>query len=72
MAFEVENLEAIIADLRDRGAIFERFAMPGFGAHGDTISAPDNYPSKGAGELGAFFYDSEANLIGIAQPLGRR
>ena len=46
--------------------------MPGFGAHGETISAPDNYPSKSAGELGAFFYDSEDNLSGIAQPLGRR
>ena len=72
MAFEVENLEATIADLRDRGVIFERFDMPGFGAQGDTITAPDNYPSKGTGELGTFFYDSEGNLIGIAQPVGRR
>jgi hypothetical protein len=30
---------------------------------------PDNYPSKGTGELGTFFYDSEGNLIGIAQPV---
>ena len=72
MAFEVANLEATIADLRDRGVIFERFDMPGFDAQGDTITAPDNYPSKGTGELGTFFYDSEGNLIGIAQPVGRR
>jgi catechol 2,3-dioxygenase-like lactoylglutathione lyase family enzyme len=72
MAFEVENLEATIADLRDRGVTFEHFDMPGFGAQGDTITAPDNYPSKGTGELGTFFYDSEGNLIGIAQPVGRR
>jgi hypothetical protein len=48
---------------------FERFDMSGFGFRGDTIAAPDNYPSKGTGELGTFFYDSEGNLIGIAQPV---
>jgi hypothetical protein len=48
---------------------FERFEMAGFEGRGDMISAPDNYPSKGTGELGTFFYDSEGNLIGIAQPV---
>jgi catechol 2,3-dioxygenase-like lactoylglutathione lyase family enzyme len=33
---------------------------------------PDNYRSKGTGELGTFFYDSEGNLIGIAQPVRDR
>ena len=69
MAFEVEDLEATIADLRARGVSFERFDMPGFDVHGDTITVPNNYPSKGSGELGTFFYDSEGNLIGIAQPV---
>ena len=69
MAFEVENLEATLADLRSRGVIFERFDMAGFDARGDTIAAPDNYPSKGTGELGTFFYDTEGNLIGLAQPV---
>jgi catechol 2,3-dioxygenase-like lactoylglutathione lyase family enzyme len=69
MGFEVEDLEAALAELRGRGVEFERFQMPGFEARGDTIAAPDNYPSKGTGELGAFFYDSEGNLIGIAQPV---
>ena len=69
MAFEVEDLQATLADLRARGVTFERFEMPGFGARGDTIAAPDNYPSKGTGELGTFFYDSEGNLIGVAQPV---
>jgi catechol 2,3-dioxygenase-like lactoylglutathione lyase family enzyme len=67
MAFEVENIDATLADLRTRGVRFERFEMAGFDVHGDTIAAPDNYPSKGTGELGTFFYDSEGNLIGIAQ-----
>ena len=48
---------------------FERFEMSGFEVRRDTIAAPDNYPSKGTGELGTFFYDSEGNLIGIAQPV---
>ena len=69
MAFEVEDLEATLTDLRARGVTFERFEMSGFEARGDAIAAPDNYPSKGTSELGTFFYDSEGNLIGIAQPL---
>jgi hypothetical protein len=51
---------------------FERFEMPGFEVRDDTITAPDNYPSKGNSELGVFFYDSEGNLIGITQPIGER
>jgi catechol 2,3-dioxygenase-like lactoylglutathione lyase family enzyme len=69
MGFEVEDLEATVADLRARGVTFERFEMSGFNARGDMIVAPDNYPSKGTAELGTFFYDSEGNLIGIAQPI---
>jgi catechol 2,3-dioxygenase-like lactoylglutathione lyase family enzyme len=72
MGFEVENLERTLADLRTRGVTFERFEMSGFDVRGDTIAAPDNYPSKGTGELGTFFYDSEGNLIGIAQPIRER
>lgn len=69
MGFEVTDIQSTVADLRARGVTFEHFDIPGFGAQGDTISAPDNYPSKGTGELGAFFYDSEGNLIGLGQPV---
>jgi catechol 2,3-dioxygenase-like lactoylglutathione lyase family enzyme len=72
MGFEVEDLEATLSELRARGVVFERFDMPGFEVDGDTITAPNNYPSKGTAELGAFFYDSEGNLIGIAQPVRSR
>ena len=72
MAFEVEDLEATLADLRSRGVTLERFQMSGFDVRGDTIAAPDNYPSKGTGELGTFFYDSEGNLIGIASAIRKR
>jgi len=69
MGFEVEDLEATLTDLRARGVTFERFGMPGFEVRGETIAVPDNYRSKGTGELGTFFYDSEGNLIRIAQPI---
>jgi catechol 2,3-dioxygenase-like lactoylglutathione lyase family enzyme len=69
MAFEVEDLEATMADLRERGVVFERYEMPGVEARGDAIVVPNNYPSKGSGELGAFFYDSEGNLIGLGLAL---
>jgi catechol 2,3-dioxygenase-like lactoylglutathione lyase family enzyme len=69
MAFEVEDLEATLADLRARGMTFERYEIPGFETRGDVVVVPGNYPSKGSGELGAFFYDSEGNLVGIAQPV---
>ncbi len=69
MAFEVDDLEATLDKLRARGVSFERFEMSGVDIRDDTIVVPDNYPSKGTGELGTFFYDSEGNLIGIAQPV---
>jgi hypothetical protein len=47
MAFEVENLEVVLADLRVRGVTFERFEMPGVEVSGDVITVPNNYPSKG-------------------------
>jgi catechol 2,3-dioxygenase-like lactoylglutathione lyase family enzyme len=67
MGFEVTDLEAVIDDLSRRGVIFEAVEVPGFERHGEMVVVPDNYPSKGSGELGAFFYDSEGNLLGLAQ-----
>jgi catechol 2,3-dioxygenase-like lactoylglutathione lyase family enzyme len=68
MGFEVEDIESTVAELRGRGVTFEAFDIPGFTWDGDILTVPDNYPSKGPRELGAFFRDSEGNLIGIAQP----
>jgi hypothetical protein len=36
MAFEVEDLDATLADLRARGVTFERFEMAGFDVRGAT------------------------------------
>ncbi len=65
--FEVDDLQATLLALRERGLRFERFDVPGFEARGDVVVVPNNYPSKGTGELGAFFRDSEGNLLAIGQ-----
>ena len=68
MGFEVTDLKAVIEDLRRRGVTFEAVEVPGFAMQGEMVVVPDNYPSKGSGELGAFFYDSE----GTSWPSARR
>jgi catechol 2,3-dioxygenase-like lactoylglutathione lyase family enzyme len=67
MGFEVADLDHVVADLRSRGLEFERFEIPGFEMEDDILIVPDNYPSKGSGERGVFFRDSEGNLLGIGQ-----
>jgi catechol 2,3-dioxygenase-like lactoylglutathione lyase family enzyme len=72
MGFEVTDIDRVVADLRSRGLEFEPFELPdfeipGFEMDGDILVAPDNYPSKGRGERGVFFRDSEGNLLGIGQ-----
>jgi hypothetical protein len=71
VGFEVDNVEQAVAELRARGVSFETVDHPGLAARDDVLSeAPDHYPSKGTGEIGAFFYDSEGNLLGIGQATG--
>jgi catechol 2,3-dioxygenase-like lactoylglutathione lyase family enzyme len=69
MAFEVEDLRATLAVWRERGLEVERYEMPaGIDVDDDgVVTVPGNYPSKGTGELGVFFLDSEGNLLGIGQ-----
>ena len=67
MGFEVTDLKAVIEDLRRRGVTFEAVDVPGFERQGEMVVVPNNCPSKGSGELGAFFYDSEGNLLALGQ-----
>jgi hypothetical protein len=67
MGFEVSDLKAVIEDLRRRGVTFEAVEIPGFKKQGEMVVVPNNYPSKGSGELGVFFYDSEGNLLALGQ-----
>jgi hypothetical protein len=67
MAFNVDDIEAEVAELRRRGVVFEDYGIPGLEMSGGIVDIPDNYPSKGRGERGAWFRDSEGNLLGIGQ-----
>ncbi|MEU8031970.1 VOC family protein [Streptomyces sp. NPDC049099] len=70
MAFEVDDLEAVVAELRRRGVVFEDVDAPGFRTRDGIAEIEGNYPSKGArGERAAWFRDSEGNLMGIGQPV---
>jgi catechol 2,3-dioxygenase-like lactoylglutathione lyase family enzyme len=66
--FEVEDIEATVAELRARGVVFEEVDVPGLRTRDGIADIEGNYPSKGArGERAAWFRDSEGNLIGIGQ-----
>jgi catechol 2,3-dioxygenase-like lactoylglutathione lyase family enzyme len=69
MGWEVEDLAAAMAALRSRGVVFEEYDLPGLETRDGVADIVGNYPSKGRGERGAWFRDSEGNLLGIGQPL---
>ena len=69
IAFEVDNLESVVAELRRRGVEFEEVDVPGLHTVDGIADIEGNYPSKGVGERGAWFRDSEGNLIGVGQPV---
>ncbi|MDX2597399.1 MULTISPECIES: VOC family protein [Streptomyces] len=70
MAWEVEDIEATVAELRRRGVTFEEVDVPGLRTRDAIAEVEGNYPSKGArGERGAWFRDSEGNLLAIGQPV---
>jgi catechol 2,3-dioxygenase-like lactoylglutathione lyase family enzyme len=67
LGFEVEDIEQAVADLRARGLEFETFALGDLKVTDQIVAVPNNYPSKGTGERGAFFFDSEGNLLALGQ-----
>jgi catechol 2,3-dioxygenase-like lactoylglutathione lyase family enzyme len=69
MGFEVEDIEATVAELRGRGVVFEEYDLPGLSTTSGIAEIEGNYPSKGVGERGAWFRDSEGNMLGIGQPI---
>jgi catechol 2,3-dioxygenase-like lactoylglutathione lyase family enzyme len=72
MGWEVEDLEATVAELRARGLEFEDYDLPGLVTVDGIADIEGNYPSKGIGERGVWFRDSEGNLLGIGQPIRGR
>ncbi|UGS38020.1 nuclear transport factor 2 family protein [Capillimicrobium parvum] len=70
MGFEVDDIEAAVRLLRERGVVFDDEGIPGLRMVDGIVDVPGNYPSKGTGERGAWFRDSEGNLLGLGQPVG--
>jgi len=72
MGWEVEDIDATVSDLRARGVVFEEYDLPGLKTVDGIADIEGNYPSKGSGERGAWFRDSEGNMLGIGQPVTTR
>jgi len=69
IAWEVSNIEEIVAALRARGVVFEEYDLPGLTTINGIAEIAGNYPSKGIGERGSWFKDSEGNLLSLGQPV---
>ena len=68
MGWEVDDIDATVAELRSRGVVFEEYDLPGLETVDGIATIEGNYPSKGSGERAAWFRDSEGNMLGIGQP----
>ena len=70
MAWEVDDIEAVVAELRARGVVFEEYDFPGLTTVDGIAEVEGNYPSKGGkGERAAWFRDSEGNMLGMGQAI---
>jgi len=70
MGWTVDDIDAAVAELRDRGVVFEEYDLPGLKTVDGIAEIEGAYPSDGGiGERGAWFRDSEGNLIGIGQAI---
>jgi catechol 2,3-dioxygenase-like lactoylglutathione lyase family enzyme len=61
MGWDVPDIDATVAKLRENGVQFEEYDLPGF----KTV----NGIAEIAGERGAWFKDSEGNLLAIGEAL---
>ena len=69
MSWEVEDIEATVEWLRGRGVVFEEYDFPGLRMVND-IAEVRNSEGNLFGK-GAWFRDSEGNLLGINRPTDR-
>ena len=54
MSWEVDDIDATVAELRGRGVVFEEYGLPGLTTVDGIAEVSGNYPSKGgAGERAA-------------------
>ncbi|GGX88763.1 VOC family protein [Streptomyces minutiscleroticus] len=74
MSWRVDDIEAVVSELRRRGVVFEEFELSSAYGGGRTrdgiVEVRGHYASTGArGDRGAWFRDSEGNLLSIGQPV---
>jgi catechol 2,3-dioxygenase-like lactoylglutathione lyase family enzyme len=70
MAWDVDDIEATVAEMKARGVVFEEVDLPGLRTVDGIAEVSGNYPSKGGkGERAAWFRDSEGNMLGIGEPI---
>jgi catechol 2,3-dioxygenase-like lactoylglutathione lyase family enzyme len=70
LGWEVDDIEATVAQLRARGVVFQEYDLPGLKTFNGIAEVAGNYPSRGGvGEKAAWFRDSEGNLLGIGQAM---
>ena len=68
MAWPVADIDTVVAELRQRGVVFEQVEVPGLRIVDGIAEVAGNYPSAGGGgERAAWFRDSESNLHGTAR-----
>lgn len=66
-ALTVADIESAVATLRERGVKLEEYDSGPFATRNGIAEVQGNYPSKGKGERGCWFRDSEGNLIGMGE-----
>jgi catechol 2,3-dioxygenase-like lactoylglutathione lyase family enzyme len=69
IAFEVDDIDALVERLRARGVRIDDYDLPGLRTVNGIADIDGNYPSSGAtGERAVWIRDSEGNLLGFGQP----
>jgi catechol 2,3-dioxygenase-like lactoylglutathione lyase family enzyme len=70
MAWDVDDIDTAVNELRNRGVVFEEYDLPSLRTINGIAEVEGNYPSKGGtAERAAWFRDSEGNVLGIGQRL---
>ena len=70
MGWDVDDIDSTVAELKERGVVFEDYNIPGLETADGIADVEGNYPSKGGkGERVAWFRDSEGNMLGLGQPI---
>lgn len=59
-AFVVDDIQPVVAELRDRGVVFEEYDMPG-------IKTVNGVADMGPAGKSAWFKDSEGNTLNVVQ-----